>query len=415
MLTSKYLRALLALFFVYTNLLGQEINSINFEGSKKVNTQFLKNLITSKEGDQIKVENLENDIQLLQRLPVVAKASYQINKEDQTVTFNIVDNTTIIPFLNVFGTLNNEIGFVSGINEHNFLKRSLKIGGWYQRNIYNSFGFNFGAPYLIGNKYGISINASRLQNLEPLQFGEVTTLYKFSLEAAEIVQTYRINTKNEFRLGTGLLFENYQVKENQAPDAPDDFKVNKKLIKLAHQYNNLKYDYYLVTGLYNETSFQYITDDYIENFNMITNDFRYFKKIKKKGNWSNRIIIGLATNNPSPFAPFVFDNNTNIRGAGVKIQRGTSIMIFNTEYRHTLLDKKNIVLQSNLFIDSGFIRESGKDLDNLLDSNQSKTYGGIGARLIHKRIFGLVLRGDFGFDLTHGNSPGFVFGVGQFF
>ena len=70
-----------------------------------------------------------------------------------------------------------------------------------------------------------------------------------------------------------------------------------------------------------------------------------------RGNWANRLRIGLSTNNESPFAPFSLDNNINLRGVGNAVDRGTGGIVFNTEYRYTLIDKKNIALQSNGFID----------------------------------------------------------------
>ena len=82
------------------------------------------------------------------------------------------------------------------------------------------------------------------------------------------------------------------------------------------------------------------------------------KRIGEKGNWANRLRVGFATNDESPFAPFSVDNNINIRGVGNVIDRGTGVIVLNTEYRQILYKKNNITIQGNAFIDAGTWRNS---------------------------------------------------------
>ena len=135
----------------------------------------------------------------------------------------------------------------------------------------------------------------------------------------------------------------------------------------------------------------------------------------KNGNWANRLRIGFSSNVDSPFAPFAVDNNLNIRGVGNVIDRGTGAIVLNTEYRHTIYDKKWFVLQGNVFVDGGSWRNPGGDLGDFGDSENLRIYPGVGVRFIHKRIFNTVFRIDYGYGITKDATNGFVFGIGQYF
>jgi hypothetical protein len=125
--------------------------------------------------------------------------------------------------------------------------------------------------------------------------------------------------------------------------------------------------------------------------------------------------LGLASNVDTPFAPFTVDNNLNIRGVGNRIDRGTGAIVFNTEYRHTLIDENWFVLQSNVFIDGGSWRNPGGGFDDFADSQNIRIYPGVGLRFMHKKIFNAIFRIDYGYGITKDASHGLVFGIGQYF
>jgi outer membrane protein insertion porin family len=145
------------------------------------------------------------------------------------------------------------------------------------------------------------------------------------------------------------------------------------------------------------------------------NDFSYYKRIGNRGNWTNRLRLGLASNVNSPFAPFTVDNNLNIRGVGNTIDRGTGAIVFNTEYRYTLVDKKWFILQSNVFIDGGSWRNPGGNLGDFLENENLRIYPGVGLIFMHKRIFNAIFRIDYGYGITKNSANGIVFGIGQYF
>lgn len=193
--------------------------------------------------------------------------------------------------------------------------------------------------------------------------------------------------------------------------------MRKSLGKLIYNYEDLNYHYQYLNGFKSVLNLQYVqsTSEALPDFWIGFNDFLFYKRIGEKGNWANRIRLGLATNSESPFAPFTLDNNINIRGVGNTIDRGTGAIVINTEYRHTLIDKNWFVLQSNLFLDGGSWRNPGGELKNFTDKNNIRVYPGLGLRFMHKRIFNAIFRIDYGYGITKDASRGFVFGIGQYF
>ena len=184
-----------------------------------------------------------------------------------------------------------------------------------------------------------------------------------------------------------------------------------------YEYTNVHFNYHLLSGLRNVFNYQYVTTQKVSElpeFSILINDFLYYKQVGEKGNWASRFRIGIATNNNSPFAPFAVDNNINIRGVGNIIDRGTAALVFNTEYRYDLFEKKSFVLQGNAFIDSGTWRNPGGDIEDFVQSENIKLFSGLGLRFVHKKIFNAVFRIDYGISLNQPVS-GLVFGIGQYF
>ena len=140
-----------------------------------------------------------------------------------------------------------------------------------------------------------------------------------------------------------------------------------------------------------------------------------YVRVGKKANIANQIRIGLASNSDSPFAPFVADSHINIRGIGNRIDRGTAQIIINSEYRQTVLHKKKWAIQVTAFSDMGTWRNPGGELKDLLNPDQFRLFVGGGVRFIYHRIYGAILRIDYGIDQFNPSQRGLVIGLGQFF
>lgn len=398
-----------------------KVTKIEIKGAKRTKATFVEKLVGMKAGMLLDSVLLEKDMTRLKRLPSITHAYYKVLLTDDNtydVTYTIEENFTLIPFANLFSSSNDDFAFRVGLQEFNFLGRNITVGGFYQLDVYNSYGFSVRAPYLFSNKLGLAFNYNNFNTQEPVFFEEDTADYRYSNTGIELLGLYEFNFKNRMELGFSLFTEDYNYLEGATrPDVPLTLNVDKHLFKLIYDFDNVDYFYQYLEGFRSTLNFQYVgsSDTALPEFLIGFNDFVYYNRIGKQGNWANRIRLGLATNVDSPFAPFTVDNNLNIRGVGNTIDRGTGAIVFNTEYRHTLVDKNWFVLQSNLFVDGGSWRNPGGDFGDFLDSENLRIYPGVGLRFIHKRIFNAIFRIDFGYGITKNSASGIVFGIGQYF
>ena len=414
---------LFSLFIYSISSFGQNeiIYDIKIKGTKKTKTSFVKSILQSKVGESLDSIQLVNDVALLKRLPAISHAYFQVYKSHENlynVFITIEENFTIIPFANFYTTNNGEFAYRVGVTEFNFLGKNISIGGFFQRDTYNSHAFNFRAPFLFGRKAGVAFNYQNLTTQEPVFFDGTTAAYKYNNKSYELLGLYQLSLKNRVELGVNIFTEDYQYKFGATnPNIPQALIVDKSLIKFIYEYNALDYYYESVSGFRSLFNFQYVTasGSTLPDFSIWWNDFFYYKRIGKKGNWSNRLRVGFATNDDSPFAPFSVDNNINVRGVGNIIDRGTGVIVLNTEYRYILHKKGNITVQGNAFIDAGSWRNPGGDLGDFSNKDNIRIYPGLGLRFIHKKIYNAVFRIDYGYGITKNGTQGFVFGIGQYF
>lgn len=397
------------------------VKDLKIQGNKKLKSSFIRKIAKIEIGKVIDSTIIEQDIKRLKRLPSVSHAYYEVslsNEKECNVVYNIEENFTIIPSINIYSTVGRAFAYRLGIYEYNLFGQNITFGGFYQNDIYSSYGINFKSPYLFNRKLGLAINVQDLKTQEPLFFDNSIANYKYHNKSYEILGLYELNFKNRFVAGVNYFLEEYTYKNGvTSASVPQNLSVKKVLYKAIYEYNVIDFNYQYVSGFKNNANFQYVTStsDDLPEFLIARNDFNYYLRVGKKGNWANRIRIGIASNAKSPFAPFALDNNLNIRGVGNIVDRGTASIVINTEYRYTVLDKKWFSLQSNVFVDSGSWRKPGGKLSDFGDSENIKIFSGLGLRLIHKSIFNAIFRLDYGFGITNSDTQGLVFGIGQYF
>ncbi|MEO9892092.1 POTRA domain-containing protein [Aurantibacter sp.] len=397
------------------------IADVVFEGTKRTKPSFLKNLIKTTPGSVLDSTQIENDVQYLKRLPSISNADFELSYDSEKsakVLFTIIENYTLIPFASIYTSSNDEFAFRIGLQEFNFLGRNITLGAFYQYDVFNSYGLQVKAPYLLGRKWGLSLDYHDLKTLEPIFFDDTAADYSYNNKAIELLALHQINFRNQLSFGGGFFTENYEyISGATSVDVPRALKIDKALFKLIHQYDGVDYDYQLLNGFRNTFNFQYVkaikTD--FPSFVIAFNDLIYYRELWHKGVWANRLRMGLSSNEKTPFAPFSVDNNINIRGVGNTIDRGTGTVVLNTEYRHNFIDKDWFILQGNFFIDAGTWRNPGGNFDDFTHEDNIRVYPGLGLRFVHKRIFNAVFRIDYGHGITKGASRGIVFGIGQYF
>ena len=419
----KYLSIIAMLFVSFIVAQQPKVADLKIQGNKKLKSSFVKKIAYVKPGVVLDSSLIEEDIRLLKRLPSIAHAYYQVFPAEEpnayNVFYNIEENFTIIPSANVYTTNDDEFAYRLGLYEFNLFGQNMAFGGFYQKDIYDSYAINFRAPFLFSRQLGIAINYQNLTTQEPVFFDNTTADYRYNNESIELLGLYQFNFTNRIELGVSFFTEDYEYKAGATnPNVPLELNVDKVLYKFIYEYNNLNYDYQYVEGFRSIFNFQYVhstDDDMLPDFLIGWNDFQYFKRFGKRGNWANRLRFGVASNEDTPFAPFAVDNNLNIRGVGNLIDRGTAAIVLNTEYRHTLYEKGWFVLQGNAFIDAGSWRNPGGDFGDFADAKNLRVYPGLGLRFIHKKIFNAIFRIDYGVGITENSTQGFVFGIGQYF
>ena len=414
------------IFCCVTSLSSQEnrIGNVKIKGAKRTKPFFIKSLLITKKGMVLDSIALEKDIILLKRLPAISHAYYQVflsTDNSYNVFINIEENFTIIPELNLWTTTNNVFSYKLGVYDYNFLGRNIVFGGFYQNNGFDSYGINFRAPNLFSKKWGLAVNHQNWKSEEPLYFGDKTANYLYNNISFEVLALYQINLKHEIDFGINLFSEKYRYLSGATdPSVPQNLDLNKALLKFVYSYNTLDYYYQYVSGFKSELYAQYVIteNDFQNDFLIAWNDFFYYKRFGEKGNWANRLRFGLASNEESPFAPFALDNNVNLRGVGILVDRGTGSIVLNTEYRQTIYDKEWLAIQTNIFTDFGSWRNPGGELNDFFESKNLKMYSGVGLRFISKKIYNATFRIDYGFSLLNrknGSKGGLVFGIGQYF
>lgn len=408
--------------FFSLSVFSQEnkIDSIRFIGSKKMDKTFLYHQIKCHSGGVLDSNAIKKDITILNRLNGISNAQFTTIKNENsnyTIVYIIKENFSLIPIASVW-TTDDVAAYRIGLYEYNLFGKNNTIGAFYQNNFFSSFGFNFASPQFFNSKFGLGFNFQNLATKEPIFFNNATATYKYTNTSAELFNNYQINFFNQITIGLTFFKEKYDyISGFTDASVPTNWNQDKRLIKLQYEYNNLKYYYFLLDGLKVNTYFQYVLtkNNVQEKFAIAWTDFLFYKRIGANTNWASRLRLGLATNNNTPFAPFAVDNNLNIRGVGNIIDRGTGIIVLNTEYRQTILQKNWFVLQGNAFLDSGTWRNPGGNFSDFGDKTNVRIYPGIGLRFIHKTIYNAVFRLDYGYGITKNASNGIVFGIGQYF
>jgi outer membrane protein assembly factor BamA len=411
----------------YMALYAQDnvVNTVTIEGNKRTRTSFIKRFAFVKEGTVLDTARIASDVRRLKLLPSVANATSKIevtNDGNYQLTYTIEENFAIIPGLNIFTDNNDEFAYRVSLFDFNFLGRNQLVGGFYSKDVFDSYGVFWEAPNLFTRKLGIGVNYQNIVSQEPVFFdNDQDVNYKFDTKAFQISVMYEPNFNNRLELGVNVSRENYDFIEGDVPNGiPFQLGADKLAIVGEYEYNNINIFYQYQEGFRSLCNYRFVTgsegeNDLLTNFFIGRNDFEYFKRVGARGNWANRLRLAYASNDNTPFAPFALDNQLNIRGVGNTIDRGTAAIVLNTEYRQTLYEKGWFVLQSNAFLDAGTWRNPGGNIGELFDGSTLRVYPGLGIRFIHKRIFNAVFRLDYGFGIGNEATNGIVFGIGQYF
>ncbi len=395
---------------------------VQWEGCQRNDTTYLERFISITPGDTFSLERVATDLQRLRNLYSVANARFRLDtltRDRLGLVIEVEEAWTLFPIVSVTGVRSNT-WYEIGASEINLLGRGMNLTLAY-RNIDGRSNYQvfFQQPYVLGSRWGLLAGIHRYASTEPLFFPEGTVFYNYTNWSFDVGISYEFTQGHSLQFGANYFIEGYAKTPDQPlenPPGPDELTIPKGLFKLIHRLDRVNYDYFYQDGFSNTTSVEavYNSDDG-SWFNLMLNDFHFFRRTGQRGNLAMRLRLGLSTNLNSPFAPFVLDSRFNIRGAGNRIDRGTGTLVFNAEYRHTLFERDLVAVQGVAFSDLGAWRSAGGDFDELFDPEFLRHFVGPGIRFIYKKAHNAVLRIDYGFDLYQPGERGVVFGFGQYF
>ncbi len=165
----------------------QKIQEIQIEGLKRTKENFLRRLIKVKPNSVYDSLKVVTDVERLKRLPGIASASYDLEQEQEgyVLTYTVVENFTIIPGLRIATANNGDFAFRVSVFEFNLLGNNQLLGGFYERDVFDSYGFFWEHPFLFSDKVGVGFAYQDLTTQEPVFFDAGTKDYRFNSRSIE--------------------------------------------------------------------------------------------------------------------------------------------------------------------------------------------------------------------------------------
>ena len=400
---------------------NRRIDTVLFQGIEKNKESYLNQFIQSKIGSHSSDSLLLEDVQRLKNIPSIGNATYQLDTSNQSVAivFQIEEVKTLLPIVN-FGGVEDNVWFQLGFYDINWQGNGSFLSAVYHNRDRRHGGqLYYRAARIRGTNWGLSATLNKWASLEPLFFSEGTVNYNYTNHEVGLTVIKQFGFRHQLEFGGTYFIEKYEKSRYQTLEnsvGPAELTQPKYLSKIEYTSNFLDYHFFYLKGLYWKVALQNVYNTLDQSwFHSLQFSGKYFSRIGPKGNLAMRFHLGIATNNNSPFAPYVIDSHVNLRGVGNRIARGTAQFIINSEYRYTLRESKKWGLQTVTFVDVGAWRTPGGKLGALFDKPQFKQFAGGGFRLIYKKIYGTVLRIDYGINIQNSNQHGFVIGFGQYF
>ena len=400
------------------------VESVQFSNIKKLNKGFLEQLMVTQPGDTLNMATLNEDESQLRRLAAVAITKRQIlplEKDPNRVNiiFEITERRTLLPIIGI-GGIEDNFWFLLGASEYNLGGKNKTLSAQFLLNDgLPNFEIFYKTRRIRGSKWGFSAEAKRSASIEPLFFPEGAVDFRYSNIGVGINAIHSFNPNRHLSGGFQFFREDY-LKLGPEPlselPGPNTLTTLKWLTNLRYKANNLKYDYYLLSGNQLEASLQWVITFGVERqFLALILEGSKFWRPYKSANFAARIKFGISNNDPSPFVAFVVDSQFNLRGVGNRVDRGTAQAVVNLEYRQTIFTKNAWASQLVAFSDMGTWRNPGGSLSDLANKEQFRQFVGVGIRVINIKYFLATFRLDFGFDIFDGKQKGFVLGMGQYF
>lgn len=398
-----------------------QIANIQFEGLTRTKTDYLQSFLAAQLHSSVDSATIEADVQQLKNIAGIGNANYRLDTTASglDLTFLVEEVRTLLPIAN-FGGIRGNFWFQLGFTDINWQGKGQFISAFYQNTDGRHTGqVNYVIPYFKGNKWGLTTSFFRWASREPLFFEQGTVNYDYNNTSLAATLIRHFGVHHQLEIGGSYFVEQYRKSDQQFlenPPGPNALRQPKWLTKLEYRQQFLNYHFFYLDGLDWYLRWQNVYNTIYEDwFTALEFQGRHFSHIGKKGNLATRLRLAISTNNDTPFAPFVADSRVNIRGIGNRIDRGTAQVVLNVEYRQTLFENSLCAVQVVGFSDWGTWRKPGGELSKIFKPQKFRHFVGGGVRLVYQKIYGAILRVDYGIDLYDSQQRGVVLGLGQYF
>lgn len=393
------------------------ITQVSFVGIKKSQEDYLRLFISQVEHEPLSRPKLEADAQALRNLQFFKDVSYEVipTSGGIHIQYRCEEVFTVLPILN-FGGIKENLWFQVGVLDQNWRGRGQRFGASYRYFDRHSFQVFYRNDHVLNSSWGLQLNLSKLGTVEPLYFGDQTTFYNFDSSILEGAVGYSFSPRNRLQAVGAVLLENYEKRAtNLEQPGPTLVEERKLLLKLQHKLSRVDYRGAMLSGFSSNVFSETILSEDQGEFFKAFFEFKGFVPVSKSGLIATRIRGGIATNNTSPFAPFVLDSYINIRGSGNRVSRGTGEFVINAEWRQKVYSAQWGYLQTVVFLDSGWWRPAGGEIRDAFQEENRLSMAGGGFRVGIWKFYNAIFRVDYGVSWLNFESRGLVLGFGQYF
>ncbi|MFT7612076.1 MAG: outer membrane protein insertion porin family [Parvicellaceae bacterium] len=416
----KKLTLLLILFSTALSSKAIVVSGIEYLGLQKTKKEYLESFTRLKAGMHYQENIWKNDIQLIRNTNLFFEVTWKMENVENEIklTVNLKESTYLIPILDVSFIPENFKVQLGGSNI-NWLGKNYTIGGFYQYYQRHSFKLFTASPRHLNGKTGHAATIGSYSSIEPLYFAQDKSDFNYANYSMDISGYYWFSNYHRASIGGMLMKEKYENIERSVGDYDIGFTLDlfKYQIKAFFEYKRVNLHHQYFDGLYYKLYVENIETQHMPeaSFLKLMGTFKYYKKIRELGNFAFNLDLAIATNNFSPFSPFVLDSYINVRGIGNRVARGTALAVVNAEYRQTVWTNKLFYLQANGFVDIGSLRPPGGKVQEMFAPANYDLFAGVGLRIHTRKIYNVVFRIDYGLNTQDLNHNGFVFGINQFF
>jgi hypothetical protein len=266
---------------------------------------------------------------------------------------------------------------------------------------------------VLGKPWNAELTLKHWNTIEPLYFTEEGIRYHYRNRLVQVGLEREFKFQTHVGMRLAVFDETYVLYQpTDFPLAPEREYFEKGLVQAYVRDRRVEHRWFYLNGFETIGRVTSVATRELPQEQFLQGDLivHYYRQKRWRWNTAARLMAGLATNNTSPYAPYVIDSQRNVRGAGDRTARGTAALFATVEWRWTALDQAKWAVQCVGYADAGWLRTAGVDGMNDLP----EWYTGAGIRVHAKAFFNAVLRADYGISPLN-QSHGLTFGLGQFF